>query len=72
LNAVVGGTGGRETGRKGAGGVWEVGEGETGSGIPKVAWSGRKREKLCNIALYFAIAKMQKGGSQQILGGNRE
>jgi len=41
----------------------------TGSGIPKVTGSGRKREKLCNIAQNFAIAKMQRGGSQQIQGG---
>ena len=44
----------------GAGGVREAGEqgaGEqgAGSGIPKVAGSGRKKEKLRNIAQYFAI-----------------
>jgi len=43
-----------------------------GSGIPKVAGSGGKREKLCNIAQYFAIEKMQRGGSQKIQGGNRD
>ena len=41
-----------------------------GSGIPKVAGSQRKRGKLCNIVQYFAIEKMQRGGSQQIQGGN--
>ena len=55
-----GGTGGRETGRKGAGGVREAGEERAGSGIPKVAGSGRKRGKLRNIAQYFAIEKMQR------------
>ena len=61
-------------GGRGAGGVREAGEGEegAGSGIPKVAGSGRKREKLCNIAQYFAIEKMQRGESQKIQGGNRD
>ena len=44
------GQGGGRPGEKGAGG-----------GIPKVAGSGRKREKLCNIAQYFAIQKNAKG-----------
>ena len=43
-----------------------------GSGITKVAGSGRKGEKLHNIAQYFAIEKMQRGGSQQIQDGNRD
>ena len=59
-----GGTGGRETGRKGAGGVREAGE--------EGAESGRKREKLRNIAQYFAIEKLRRGGSQKIQGGNRD
>ena len=67
-----GGTGGGRPGEKGAGGVREVGEEGAGSGIPKVAGSRRKREKLCNIAQYFAIEKMQRGGSQKIQGGNRD
>ena len=68
-----GGTGGRRPGGKGAGGVREAGEEGAGSGIPKVAGSGRKREKkLCNIVQYFAIEKMQRGGSQKIQGGKRE
>jgi len=67
-----GGTGGGRPGEKGAGGVREEGEEGMRSRIPKVAGSGRKREKLCNIAQYFAIAKMQRGGSQQIQGGNRD
>ena len=59
-------------GDRGAGGVREAGEGGAGSGIPKVAGSGRKREKLCNMAQYFAIEKMQRGGSKKIQGGNRD
>ena len=59
-----GGTGGRETGRKGAGGVREAGEDGAGS--------GRNREKLCNIAQYFAIEKMQRGRSRKIQGENRD
>ena len=67
---VGGGQGGGRPGEKGAGGVREAGEEGAGSGIPKVAGSGRKREKLCNIVQYFAIEKMQRGGSQKIQGGN--
>ena len=69
---VGGGRGGGRLGEKGAGGVREAGEEGAGSGIPKVAGSGRKREKLCNIVQYFAIEKMQRGGSQKIHGGNRD
>ena len=65
-----GGQGGGRPGEKGAGGVREAGEEGVGSGIPKVAGSGRKREKLCKIVQYFAIENMQSGGSQQIQGGN--
>ena len=67
-----GGQGGGRPGEKGAGGVREAGEEGAGSGIPKVAGSGRKRAKLRNIAQCFAIEKMQRGGSQKIQGGNRE
>ena len=66
------GQGGGRPGEKGAGGVQEAGEEGAGSGIPKVAGSGRKREKLRNIAQYFAIKKMQRGRSQKIQGGNRD
>ena len=48
----------------------EAGEEGAGSGIPKVVGSGRKREKLCNIVQYFAIEKMQRGGSQKVQGSN--
>ena len=50
-------------GEKGAGSVREAGEEGAGSGIPKVAGSGRKRGKLRNIAQCFPIEKMQRGGS---------
>ena len=66
------GQGGGRPGEKGAGGVREAGEEGAGSGIPKVAGSRRKREKLRNIAQYFAIKKMQRGWSQKIQGGNRD
>ena len=36
-----------------------------GSGILKVAGSGRNRGKLHNIAQYFAIEKARRGGSQR-------
>ena len=72
FNDLWGGQGGGRPGEKGAGGVREAGEEGAGSGIPKVAGSRRKREKLCNIAQYFAIEKMQRGGSQKIQGGNRD
>ena len=51
-----GGQGGRRPVEKGVGGVREAGE--------EGAGSGRKKEKLRNIAQYFAIEKMQRGGSQ--------
>ena len=35
------------------------------SWIPKVPGSGRKREKLRNIAQYFAIEKMQEAGANK-------
>lgn len=46
-----------------AGGVREGGEERVGS--------GRNREKLGNIAQYFAIEKAQTGWSQQRQFGNR-
>ena len=49
----TGGAGDRE--KRGAGDVREAGEEGAGSGIPKVAGSGRKRGKSPNIAQYFAV-----------------
>ena len=54
------GAGDRETGRKGAGGVREAGEEGAGSRIPKVAGSGRKREKLRNNCALFRNQKNAK------------
>jgi len=61
---VGGGQGSGRPGGKGAGGVREAGEEGAGSGIPNVAGSGRKREKLHNIVQYFAIEKMQGAGAK--------
>ena len=63
------GQGGGRPGEKGAGGVREAGKEGAGSGIPKVAGSGRRREKLCNIAQYFAIEKMQRAGAKKYRAG---
>ena len=67
-----GGQGGGSPGEKAEGGIREAGEEGAVSRIPKVAGSGRKREKLRNIVQNFAIEKMLRGGSQQIQGGNRD
>ena len=50
--SVVGGgvQGGGSPGEKGAGGVREAGGERAGSGIPKVAGTGRKAEKFRNIS----------------------
>ena len=52
-----GGRGARKPGRKGGGRCTGGGRKGEGSRIPKVAGSGRKGEKLRNIALYLAIEK---------------
>ena len=54
------GQGGGRPGEKGAGGVREAGEKGAGSGIPKMAGSGRKREKLRNIR-NISLSKKCKG-----------
>ena len=41
---------------------WWGGE-KAGSGIPKVAGTGRKGEKFCNIAYYFTREMEQRGGN---------
>ena len=58
--ASGGGQGGGRPGEKWVGGVRQAGEEGAGSGIPKVAESRRIREKLRNIAQYFAIEKNAK------------
>ena len=55
--------------KRGAGGVREAGEEGAGSGIPKVAGSGRKREKLRNITQYFAIEKWKGAGAKKYRAG---
>ena len=47
------GTGGREPGRIGVGGVREAGGERAGSGIPKMGGTRRKEEKFHNIAQYY-------------------
>ena len=70
LDQVSGGDrGAGGPGEKGAGGVREAGEEGAGSGILEVVGSGRKREKLCNIAQYFTIEKMQRGGAKKYRAG---
>ena len=56
-----GGQGGGRPGEKVAGGVREAEE--------EGAGSGSKREKLCNIAQYFAIEKMQRTGAKKYRAG---
>ena len=68
-----GGSGGRKTGRKGGGRC--TGDRRRGGGKRDSQGSGKrekKGKKLRNIAQYFAIEKMQRGGSQQIQDGNRD
>ena len=58
-------TGEWRPGEKGArGGGTGEGKRRGGKRDSKVAGSGRKRETLRNIVKYFAIEKMQRGGSQ--------
>ena len=58
------GQGGGETGRKGGG--------RCTGGMRRGGGKRKRKGKLSNIAQNFAIAKMQRGGSQQIQGGNRD
>ena len=67
-----GGQGGGNWEKRGREVYGRAGEERAGSRILKVARSGRKRGELCNIVQYFTMEKMQRGGSQQIQGGNRE
>ena len=64
-----GGQGGRRPGEKGTGGVREAGEEGSGSWIPKMAGSGRKREKLRNIVQYFAIEKCKEATAKKYKAG---
>ena len=69
---VEGDRGSGRPGEKGAGGVREAGEEGAGSGIPKVAGSGRKGENYPTLRNISQSKKMQRGGSQQIQSGNRD
>ena len=53
LTSGGGGQGGGRPGEKGVGGVREAGEEGAGGGIPKVAGSGRKREKSMQHCAIF-------------------
>lgn len=44
------------------GGVGEVGRERAGSWISKVAGTGRKGEKFCNIANHFTIIEIEQRG----------
>jgi len=66
---------------RGAGGRKEKGRevygrrekwGGGGNGITKVTESGRKREKIRNIAQYSTIEKKMERGSKQIKSGIRD
>ena len=59
-NSGGGGQGGGRPGEKGAG-VREVGEEGAGGGLPKVAGSGRKREKIMQHCTIFRNRKNAKG-----------
>ena len=68
-----GGTGGREIGTK-RGGRY-TGGGRKGGGKWDSQGGGKrekKGKKLRNIAQYFAIERMPRGGNQQIQDGNRD
>ena len=65
----MGGQGGGRPGEKGAGGVREAGEEGAGSGIPKVAGSGRKREKIMQHCAIFRNRKMQRAGAKKYRAG---
>ena len=49
--------------REKRGGKREAGGERAGSGILKVAGTGRKRVKFCNISIYFGIDIRQRGGN---------
>ena len=65
------GQGGGRPGEKGAGGVREAGEEGAGSGIPKVAGSGRKREKLRNIENYATLRNISQSNKCKGAGGKK-
>ena len=65
----MGGTGGRRLGEKGAGGVREAGEEGAGSGIPKVAGSGRKRENYATLRNILQSKNCEGAGAKKYRAG---
>ena len=56
----MGGQGGLQPGNRGAGSLREVGNETTGSGIPKVAGTGRNRKKFQYFALHRSNGEKHK------------
>ena len=71
LHSLVGGggQGGGRPGEKGAGGVREAGEEGAGSGIPKVAGSGRKRENYATLCNILQSKKCKGAGAKKCRAG---
>ena len=63
---------GRRGGGRGAGDRTKRGRELYGRRKKREWEEGEKKGKLRNIVQYFAIAKIQRGGSQQIQGGNQD
>ena len=65
------GQGGWNPGVKGAGSLREAGEERAGSGIPKMAGTGRKRKKIWQHCVIFCNRKSTKRREQQQEGWER-
>jgi len=63
------GQGGGRPGEKRAGGVREAGEEGAGSGIPKVAGSGRKRENYATLRSISQSKKCKGAGAKKYRAG---
>ena len=66
------GTGGREAGRIGAGGVREAGGEGAGSGIPKEAEDREKLRKISQHCITFCKRNRTEAGARMEEGGKRE
>ena len=64
-----GGQGSGRPGEKGAGGVREAGEEGAGSGIPKLAGSGRKRENYATLRNISQSKKCKGAGGKKYRAG---
>jgi len=60
------GQGDGSPGEEGARGVWEAGEEGMRRRIPKMVESGRNRERLFDIAQFFAIGKSKEAEATKI------